>query len=133
MRRVLVSMKTADPTYPRLSRRLFLAAAVSLPSLALAHEDHSPADIIADAEVESFDGTSLILSVSIFNLAPHAVTLFSIAAPGAAATEAIFLTIEGGGQAKTRVSLSFEGYVPGIFTAVLDFGEDGQGPVLVMP
>lgn len=126
-------MKTVDPTYPRLTRRLFLGAALSLPTWALAHEDHGAADIIADAQVESFDGSALTLKLSIYNRSAHAVTLFSLIAPGAATVEALFLTIESSSFAETTATLRFEGEVPGIFTAILDFGEDGQGPVLVMP
>jgi hypothetical protein len=131
--RVLKSMKTVDPTYRRLTRSLFLSAALALPFAAHAHEDHGAAQIIADAQVISLDASVLTLKVSIYNRAPHVVTLFSVLAPGAAAAEALFVTIEGSGQAEVDVTLSFEGPIPGIFTAVLDFGEDGQGPVLVIP
>ena len=126
-------MKTVDPTYPRLTRRSFCAMALALPSLAFAHDDHGAADIIADAEVENFDGSNLTLKLSIYNRSAHAVTLFAVAAPGALGTEALFVTIDCSTQAEARAILRFEGAVPGIFTAVLDFGEDGQGPVLVMP
>ena len=76
-------MKTVDPTYPRLTRRSFCAMALAVPSVALAHDDHGAADIIADAEVESFDGTDLTLKLSIYNRSAHAVTLFAVSAPGA--------------------------------------------------
>ncbi|MGR3813370.1 MAG: hypothetical protein ACU0AU_04695 [Cognatishimia activa] len=126
-------MKTVDPTYPRLTRRSFCAMALALPSLAFAHDDHGTADIIADAAVVSFDGTDLTLKLSIYNRSAHAVTLFAVSAPGAMGAEALFVTIDSSTQAEARATLRFEGAVPGIFTAVLDFGEDGQGPVLVMP
>ena len=107
--------------------------ALAVPSVALAHDDHGAADIIADAEVESFDGTDLTLKLSIYNRSAHAVTLFAVSAPGAFGTEALFVTIDSSTQAEALATVRFEGAVPGIFTAVLDFGEDGQGPVLVMP
>ncbi len=43
------------------------------------------------------------------------------------------LEIEGYDTASLDVELLFQTQIPGVFTAHLDFGADGQGPVLVMP
>ncbi|WP_294226922.1 hypothetical protein [uncultured Shimia sp.] len=41
--------------------------------------------------------------------------------------------IPAGGLEEQKLTLRFEDAVPGIFTMLLDFGADGQGPVTVMP
>ena len=116
-----------------MTRRALLAGLVAFPAMAIAHEDHGAADVIADAEVLAVTENLLTLRLAIFNRGPHALTVFSVIAPGATAVEALFVPIEGNGKAEVEVALSFDAPIPGILTAILDFGAEGQGPVLVMP
>ena len=106
---------------------------VAVPSLGLAHEGHGAADIIADVTVIGRTEKDLDLRIVLSNRATHEITLMSIYAPGADTLDAIFQRIEPKSQASLELTLSFQNEIHGIFTAVLDFGEDGQGPVLVMP
>lgn len=130
---VVPDMKAVDHKYLHPTRRLFLAGLTVAPALVLAHEDHGSVDVIADADVLSVTGQTLTLALTMYNRGTHALTLFWLRAEGAATAEALFAPLEAGGRTKIEITLHFDGPVPGIFTAVLDFGTDGQGPVLVMP
>jgi len=41
--------------------------------------------------------------------------------------------VPAGGLEEQKLTLRFDDTVPGIFTMLLDFGADGQGPVTIMP
>lgn len=72
------------------------------------------------------------LSLAISNHSEEDFVLQKIQATGARVDAIVPLKIQPGAQQGVEVTLIFETPVPGIFTALLDFGANGQGPVLVI-
>ena len=126
-------MNTTLRNHSKLTRRGFIGAALAAPTLAFAHVGHGAADVVADAVVLDQTERQLRLKLVIYNLGEAALTLFGVIAPGAAPIEALFVSVPIAERTEVEVTLNFEAAVPGIFTAVLDFESEGQGPVLVMP
>lgn len=110
-----------------------MALLCTVPTHSFAHEDHGAAQVAADATVIAQQDRTLQMILTMYNLSPHSVTLFAVGAPGAQPVEALFTTLPAREMTQTQIELTFEDDIPGLFTAVLDFGEDGQGPVLVLP
>lgn len=117
-----------------LTRRAFLAGLALVPTVALAHPGHGAAKITVDAQVLSSTSTTVTLVLQLLNLGSTPITLFGVGAKGAdTVTLARPVEIAGFGGENVDVILTFQGEVPGIFTVTMDFGEHGQGPVVVMP
>ena len=130
---VSTCMKKAKRYLAFVARRIAMAILCAVPTHGFAHEDHGVAQVAADAVVIETEDNRLDLAVQMYNLAPHDVTLFAVKAPGAQPVEALFTTVPAGASADALISLTFDFEIPAIFTAILDFGDDGQGPLLVLP
>lgn len=113
---------------------LIVTTWVALFSLqARAHDGHQQISVVADAMNIQAVGQILQFDLSLTNFGQRNVAIVGISAPAAEAS--LFEPVDLG-AAETQVipvQLKFADELPGIFTAVLDFGESGQGPVLVMP
>ncbi|MDC0738815.1 hypothetical protein N6L24_11025 [Cognatishimia sp. SS12] len=100
---------------------------------ARAHDGHGAAQVIADAGAVAQSARTLRFSVTLTNRGDTPLTLIDLHVAGAEVTLALPVSLPGAGQMTLPVSVTFTAPPPGIFTAVLDFGADGQGPLLVMP
>lgn len=126
-------MKTARPTYTALFGRIALIlGGVLAPVMAPAHDGSHVTRIVSDVEAVAIAGTRMTLSLAVSNYSEEDVVLQSVTAQDADATAIAPVLIAPGAQQDVEVTLFFQTAIPGIFTAVLDFGADGQGPVLVM-
>ena len=98
-----------------------------------AHEGHGLGSVIADAQDVSVVGTQVTLTVKLQGLEGHLPDLVDVFAHDLALASFQQLSIGARDQATYLMQLAFSTPVPGIFTAVLDFGEAGQAPLLVIP
>lgn len=118
----------------RLTRRAMLCGLLLAPTMGLAHSGHGAARISAEATVIRRKGNTVKLVLRILNTGSRPIKLFKVTAEGAApVTLGTPLEIAGFGEGNLMLSLEFHTAIPGIFTAHLDFGDHGQGPVTVMP
>lgn len=109
-----------------------IVGGLAAPRVAEAHDGSHVSRIVSDVQGISVEGAQMGFHLIISNLSEHTVTLESISARDAEAAPIAPVLIGPGDQQVLDISLSFQEAVPGIFTAVLDFGAAGQGPVLVM-
>lgn len=116
------------------TRRAFIAVALASPVAALAHEGHGANHVTATATVLRRKKTRLDLALTFFNKGSELVTLQAISVEGATLSkQKLPFEIAAGALEEQKLTLRFADAIPGIFTMVLDFGADGQGPVVVMP
>lgn len=122
-----------SPSYRhRLSALLLHVVGASFaPTGAAAHDGHHLSHILADVAAVEAHGKIVGLELVLANQSQHRVTLKDILAPAAETAPMAPLHIAPGEAQRVEVTLFFESNVPGIFTAVLDFGAAGQGPVLI--
>ena len=117
-----------------ISRRSVVAGLLVIPVAGMTHQGHGAARIRAEAMVLSSKNNLLSLRLELANLASSPITLSAIRAEGAEdVVLKVPLEIKGYDTASFDVELHFQRQIPGVFTAHLDFGAHGQGPVLVMP
>lgn len=116
------------------SRRSVLAGLLSLPAAAYGHEGHAHSRISAEASVVKVENGEVTVRLGMLNTGSTPVSLRAIRAEGAEPLilEEAFI-VDGFSEGSLIVRLRFGETVPGVFTAVLDFGKDGKGPVLIMP
>lgn len=126
-------MKIATSIHPALFRRIAAILGITLvPEIATAHDGHHMTRIVSDVEAIAVAGSRMTLTLAVSNYSEGEVVLQAISVPNAESMSIAPVLIAPGGQQDVDVTLFFETPIPGIFTAVLDFGSDGQGPVLVM-
>lgn len=80
------------------------------------------------------NGRVISLRIALLNLGSTPVQLLGVGAENAADVvmpEPVVIDVYD--EAVALVDLHFAQDIPGVFTAYLDFGEHGRGPVLVMP
>lgn len=104
-----------------------------IPLIVRAHEGHGQISVVADAINIKVTEHTLEFEIQLTNYGLIDVTLGNISVPDGKADQFPPETLSGGEAKVIPVRVIFDGPVPGIFTAILDFGEDGQGPLLVMP
>ncbi len=117
-----------------ISRRSVLAGLVAIPVAGMAHQGHGASRVRADATVLSTENNVVRLQLEMVNLGSSPLSLSVIRAEGAA--DVVFeapVEIKGFDTLSIVVELWFQTQILGVFTAYLDFGVHGQGPVLVMP
>lgn len=122
-------MRTANKIFAiLLSGSLALGA-----SAGFAHDGHGVLPLTADAQDVSVVGQQVTMTVSLQAYEGHVPELLDVFAYDLESVR--FQQIFGGDAAQGTyvVHLDFTAPVPGIFTAVLDFGEAGQAPLLVIP
>lgn len=114
-----------------ISRRAFVLGAVTWPTIGQAHEGHShmPLTVSADAVLRRGE---VVITLTLFNSGHSAVTVFDVTAQGTVTVEFVPVTVKGGDVVDHEVVLRFSGDTPSIFTLLLDFGDRGNGPVVVM-
>jgi hypothetical protein len=118
-----------------LTRRGFLAGLAILsvqPAVALAHGNHGTASVEAEVLGVRSDGDTLVMCIDLVNRGPHAVTVFGFDVDGAVERTRDPLSLPAGGREIYYTELEFASEAPAIFTGLLNFGDAGQGPVLVM-
>jgi len=106
---------------------LCLSAGAALP-----HDGHAAPQVLITVETVQSAGNVVDLALQVTNLGP-AVTLQGVLAQGARAADFAPVVLEFAGQRQVQGRLVFESPPPGIFSAWLDFGPAGQGPVIVVP
>ncbi|WP_299353672.1 hypothetical protein [uncultured Shimia sp.] len=118
----------------QITRRAVLFGLLTFPAVAVAHSGHGALKISAEADVVRVKGQSVEVLFRVLNTASTPITLFGISVEGANPVRLSDpFIIAPFSEGSLRVSLEFKETVPGIFTADLDFGELGHGPVTVMP
>lgn len=122
-------MRTANILIALIFSGLLLSAGGHV----LAHEGHAMSSVIADAQDVSVTGTQVTLTVKLQGLEGHLPDLVDVFAHDLAQASFQQLAIGARDQGTYLMHLAFSTPVPGIFTAVLDFGEAGQTPLLVIP
>lgn len=131
-------MKTPNDKYPRGSRNkgfkplAILMAMTAAPIAGVAHDGAHLTRIVSDVTDVSTIGTQMALELTVSNFSHELVTLQSISTQNADVAAVAPTEIAPGEQAEVQTIMVFSQPIPGIFTAVLDFGEAGQGPVLVI-
>lgn len=116
------------------ARRAVLAGLLALPAMGLAHEGHGPARVKASGKVRRVSGQEVEIRLELLNLGSNEVVVFGLAGKGFAATPfPAPIVISAFGVAEVSAKLIFEGAVPGVFTAYLDFGVHGSGMVVLTP
>lgn len=121
-------MKTKTRSY---TRRTILFCVAALPLSATAHPGHGQSHIVADATAISVKGDTVTVSLTIFNGGKSDVTLFEVFAAGAISSPIKQGLLAAGSMRKISFDMKFHEPVPTVFTATLDFGDDGQAPVNV--
>lgn len=104
-----------------------------MPVTLKAHAGHGAALVHAKAFVLERSETGLRLRLEVESRAPHQLMLMAIASEDAVIAVFEPVEIPAAGTIAFEVRLSFATAVPGVFTLLLDFGEDGRGPLTVMP
>lgn len=116
----------------RLGRIALIFGLTFSPAIAAAHDGAHVSRIVSDVENIAVAGNRMMISLAVFNYSEQEVVLKAVTAQKAEVTDIAPVMIAPGAQQDIEVTFFFQTTVPGIFTAVLDFGADGQGPVLVM-
>lgn len=116
----------------RLGRFALISGLTFSPAIAAAHDGAHVSRIVSDVESIAVAGSRMTLSLAVSNYSDQEVVLHAVTAQKAEVTDIAPVMIAPGAQQDIEVTLYFHAPIPGIFTAVLDFGADGQGPVLVM-
>ena len=130
-------MKKVQTTLSAFLRRITVIFGVILgialsPIQAIAHEGAHLTRIISDVQRVDVAGNRMTLSIAVANYSENDVILLSAFAQDAEASAIAPVVISSGDKQDIEVTLFFENTIPAIFTVLLDFGEDGQGPVLVI-
>ncbi|MFY0596417.1 MAG: hypothetical protein JXQ85_08305 [Cognatishimia sp.] len=126
-------MKTVFHTTLGLMASAFVTLAVAFWATGpAAHEGSHVSRIVSDVSQLKVIGSEMLLSLTVTNFSETDVVLQSVWATGAEATAIAPVSIEQGAAQLVEVTFVFSSSIPSIFTAVLDFGVNGQGPVLVM-
>ncbi len=121
-------------TKQTLSRRSFLATLLLAPAGALAHAGHGMSHLTVTSTVTRRRKRRLDLVLTFYNAGTEPMTLNGISVDVAKLSgQKLPFTVPAGGLEEQKLILRFDDAVPGIFTMLLDFGADGQGPVTVMP
>ncbi len=116
------------------TRRGFLTALMLAPAGALAHAGHGMSHLTVTSTITRRRKRRLDLVLTFYNAGTQPMTLAAISTDVANMTgQSLPFNVPAGGLVEQKLTLRFEEAVPGIFTLLLDFGEDGQGPVTVMP
>ncbi|MEP2530820.1 hypothetical protein [Shimia sp.] len=115
-----------------LCRRGLILGLLALPVTVQAHAGHGVAHVVSHAEAVRVRDNTVAILLTVFNAGTEPVTLEQVAADEASDVLVPGGKIASGALVEFRVQLSFEHNVPNIFTVMLDFGQDGQGPVVVM-
>lgn len=115
------------------TRRGVLLGLLALPAVGLAHEGHDASHITATADVLKIKGQKLHLVVTLFNAGTTAERLQAVSVAGATIASFESVDVPSGALIDVRVTVAFETAVPGIFTMILDFGDAGQGPIVITP
>lgn len=121
-------------TKSTFTRRSLLAALLLAPLGALAHGGHGMSHLTVTSSVTRRKKHRLDLVLTFYNAGTEAMTLEGITVEGAELSgQSLPFIVPAGGLEEQKMTLRFGDTVPGIFTMLLDFGADGQGPVTVMP
>ncbi len=115
------------------TRRSFLLGLLAVPAASRAHEGHDASHITATADILKAKGQRLHLVVTLFNASTTVETLESASVLGATVMPFDALEVPSGSLTDLRLTVDFVIGVPGIFTMVLDFGDAGQGPIVITP
>ncbi|SMP25769.1 hypothetical protein [Shimia sagamensis] len=116
------------------TRRSVLATLLMAPVGALAHSGHGMGHLTVTTTVTRRRKHRLDLVLTFYNAGTAAMTLEALSTDVAQLSGLkLPFEIPAGGLEEQKLTLRFDDAVPGIFTLLLDFGEDGQGPVTVMP
>lgn len=116
------------------TRRSILAALLAAPVGALAHSGHGMGHLTVTSTVTRRRKRRLDLVLTFYNAGTDAMTLKALTTDVAQLSGLkLPFQIPAGGLEEQKLTLRFDDAVPGIFTMLLDFGADGQGPVTVMP
>lgn len=126
------------PANTLFDRRRFLACMttvfVAAPVIGLAHDGHGVSRVVVDAKVLKVRNGTIRLRFELLNLDSNPIDLVAVEAKGAGrVTLPSAMTVKGFDAGEVVIELRFPEGVPGVFTAILDFGIHGQGPVVVMP
>jgi hypothetical protein len=73
------------------------------------------------------------LALQLTNLSDTPIIIEQIAVPKAVVIGGSDLLVPEFGAERFYVLFEFHGEVPGIFTAIMDFGDGSSGPLLVIP
>lgn len=118
----------------QFTRRGLIAGLLVLPVAGLAHEGHDASRITAEAKVLGVKDKEIRLRIELLNLGSNPVLLLGLRTEQAMDIDLPEpVLIHGYDTASLLVDLQFTQSIPGVFTVYLDFGEHGQGPLLVMP
>ena len=114
-----------------ISRRAVIFAGLALPVAAFAHEGHThlPLTVSADATVRR---GKVEVTLTLFNAGHSPVTVSAAEVADASISGFVPVVVAGGEVAEHKITLEFSGDTPGIFTLLLDFGDRGSGPVVVV-
>ncbi|GAA6181270.1 MULTISPECIES: hypothetical protein [unclassified Shimia] len=118
-----------------MDRRSFLlislAATAVFSTKAAAHEGHGISHIKFSVTITKRRGDTLHIALTMFNQGSAPVTLEGLTVDGAEVLKLDRMVVAAGSLSESLLCVRFPGAVPGIFTMMVDFGEDGQGPVTV--
>lgn len=114
-----------------ISRRAIVLGGLIWPAIGQAHEGHShmPLTVSADAVLRRGE---VVITLTLFNAGHSAVTVFNVAVQDTVRVDFAPVTVKGGDVVDHEFVLRFTGAAPSIFTLLLDFGDRGNGPVVVM-
>ena len=116
------------------TRRAALLGLCALPTLALAHGGHGRASIRASAKITRNRNDKLRLKISILNLSSKAMVFDSMQVDGAEIeTKPGRAPLPGFGALDVTCDLHFAQGTPERFTLTLDFGQDGQEHLQIVP
>ena len=114
------------------AKAMILSAALMLPFGAQAHEFHDLSRLDAVVTATPVDSEDAHLAMTLTNNRDTSVQLFAVYSD-LGMIQADFPFDVAPGDTIHADLLVATGTLPGIFTLIPDFGENGQGPVLVIP
>ena len=124
-------MKTAR-VMPSILLCAALAATAVAPIAAMAHEFHNLLRLDARIGSAAMGAEGALVELTLTNLRDTPVSLDAVYSDLGVVSARLPLDLAPG-QTINAELLVATADLPGIFTLVLDFGQDGQGPVLVIP
>lgn len=115
-----------------ITRRAMILGGFFMPVCAWAHEGHSHLPVTVSAEAVLRRSGAVEVTLTLFNSSTSDVILSSATVQNATVKSFSPFVVSAGGVSVYEITLTFAGATPGIFTLVLDFGDQGSGPVVVM-
>ena len=113
-------------------KAMILSAVLMLPFGAQAHEFHDLSRLDAVVTATPVDSEDAHLAMTLTNNRDTSVQLFAVYSDLGMIQANFPLEVAPGDTIHADLLVA-TGTLPGIFTLILDFGENGQGPVLVIP